>query len=1446
MKYFLFFIAFFFSLTIVSQKDSSSSAIKELLEYQVTPLNKLNTRRSEFSPVKYGKGIVFVSEQKEDLIHLESTDADGHPYLDLYYSEKNDEGKYSKKKSYTKGLNTNFHDGPVSFSADLNEAYLTRTGYVVKDENYVNQSKLYFLKRKGSHWGNPEKFIFDSDEYSLGHASVSKDGRFLFFSSDMPGGFGGTDIYVCERKGDTWEKPKNLGPKINTSGMELFPHLRRDGILFYSSNKLNGIGGLDIFSAEEVNGEWILLRNEGLGINSPSDDFGIYFADSANGYFSSNRQGTDDIFSFYFEKKQFDFEGYVLNSNDTGDVAIDIKIDLKDKNGNPISSIRTGKNGYFKFSNLKTNESVLIDIDETDGMFNNKLKYYLTDKKRSIIRETQSDEENKFVFRNLTQDAFSGLKSEEAEDEKIISGKLFFNATQSPLANIKIVAKDEGGKILDEATTDANGKFVFSKIPPGTSILIELAEQDTQLPPNTEIALKNLKEKTIKIIKTGSDGKFSMNLLRKESIEISDLIENDTPFTLAFNAFVYDDNNNTIPKLKVTLKDENGNVIATQVTDGKGKVTFKKLDPDKNYLMDFDESDTRLAGYAKIVLKGDDGKIIKEVYKNAKGFEYQILKGDRAGLTEIKEEDTEFKLLFKALVYDEAMNLLPNLKVTLKDENGKVVYKDSTDKNGKIVFNKLFADKSYIIEFDESDTRLGNIKKIIIKSENSKTVKEIVRSEKGFVYKILSGEKAQLADLEVEDAPLTFIFKALVYDETLKLIPNLIVYLKDESGKLVFTDTTDANGKIVFNQLFADKNYHIEFDENDVRLKSVKKVVLKSENNKTIKEIIRAEKGFIYQILKGDLPILDDSDANDLTFDLELKAIVCDETMKIIPNLVIYLKDENGKLISTKSTDNNGRINFKDIISNKNYIIEFDEKDERLKMISKIIIKSVNNKIVKEIIRSEKGFVFNALKGENPELYNADEKDTNFDFELKAIVYDEYMKFIPDLMIYLKDENGNLISKKITDKEGKVNIQELASGKNYVIEFDENDNRLRSISKIIIKSLNNKIVREVVRKNNEFKYALLSGDKILLKDTDVADEDIKIRFKAFVYDENNNILSRLTVYLKDEKGNLVATDTTTMYGSINFNEALANQNFSVNFDEKDTRLKSLQKIVIRTQDGKSIREIKRTTSGFVLNLLKADKTFIISEDVADDINIKLDFKATVLGDDNKILKNLAVYLKNEKGILIKTDTTDNLGKINFLDLLANQSHIVEFDENNPEIKNVKHIFIKSENGKIIREINRSNNGFEYKITKVVVNDANEYSVNDLLNLPVDSIEKFFKNQVKIKENIAYKLGDVSVSLADQSYLDKIILLMKKSSKLQLEISGYADSRSSEKVNMVITEKRAASAAKYVTTKGIDKNRITTIGYGESKLKNKCPDFSECTEEQHAENRRTEYRLIVKE
>lgn len=860
-----FFIVYclLFSYFSNGQNSVTVDAKDKLVEYELTPLNKINTKKSEFAAVKYGEGIVFVGEQKEDLVNLEATDVDGHPYLDLFFSKK-EEGKFTKKKIFSRSTNTSYHDGPISFSADLNEAYLTRTQYhVERNKEFVNQSKLYFMKKKGSSWAKPTKFIYDSDEYSLGHASVSKDGKYLFFASDMPGGYGGTDLYVCERTGDSWSKPINLGSSVNSLGNELFPHMRRDGMLFFSSDKHMGFGGLDVFSATQVEGKWKLNRNEGLGINSPADDFGIYFADSVNGFVSSNRNGSDDIFSFVFTQKYIEFEGFVLNSKDLFDPSQDLKLELKDSLGNPIATTRTDKDGYFKFGSLKTNEKYLVDIDENDSLFSNMKHYYFADKNHSIVRVSGANSGDKFVFKNLPNDPNS-LPDMDLDDDKTLAGNLLFNDNPSlPISNSKIVAKDKYGNVIDEATTNQFGAFVFTKIPPGESILIEIVESDSLLAPGTKIYLTNNKGKTLLTTTANNDGKFSLSLLNKEKTSISEMLVEDSDISLSFMATIYNEDNVTIPNLKVFLKDESGKILSTQTTDGNGKIKFNKLMGDQNYVVEFDESDTRLNKYKKIIIRSDDGKTTREIYRNQQGFEYHVLKGDKSKVSEMLVEDTKIELNFKATVYTEDNVSIPNLKVILKDEAGKVISSQTTDGNGKIRFNKLMGDQNYIVAFDEDDSRLSKYKKIIIKSDDGKTTREIIRTEKGFEYHILKGEKTNISELSVDDTEMLLDFKTTVYDENKNPIPNLIVYLKDENRSLIKSDTTDGNGKIKFDKLLAEKSYVIEFNEDDARLANIKKITLKSADGKIVKEIYRNEKGFEFHILKGEENELTDIYIND-------------------------------------------------------------------------------------------------------------------------------------------------------------------------------------------------------------------------------------------------------------------------------------------------------------------------------------------------------------------------------------------------------------------------------------------------------------------------------------------------------------------------------------------------------------------------------------------------------
>lgn len=145
----------------------------------------------------------------------------------------------------------------------------------------------------------------------------------------MPGGFGGKDIWMSEKQGESWGLQKNLGPDINTSRNELYPSYKSDSTLFFSSDGLPGFGGLDIYSAKKIDTKWILLRNEGLNLNSSKDDFGITFLNDSAGYFSSDRtggKGKDDIYSFNYKSKSIVVDGIVLLTEDISDAAKNKKL----------------------------------------------------------------------------------------------------------------------------------------------------------------------------------------------------------------------------------------------------------------------------------------------------------------------------------------------------------------------------------------------------------------------------------------------------------------------------------------------------------------------------------------------------------------------------------------------------------------------------------------------------------------------------------------------------------------------------------------------------------------------------------------------------------------------------------------------------------------------------------------------------------------------------------------------------------------------------------------------------------------------------------------------------------------------------------------------------------------------------------------------------------------
>lgn len=260
---------------------------------------------NNFSPTFYREGIVFLSDKPFKGLSRSKSDWTGKRYLDLFYAEKTDKGNWIDPEPLRGNVDGRFNEGPAVFTSDNNTMFFTRNNYlsnkVEKNKKNVNVLKIFRADRENGEWKVKGAMPFNSDDYSVCHPAINSQGNVIIFSSDIPWGYGGMDLYMVRFEGNnTWSKPVNLGAAVNTEGNEVFPFLQNDSTLYFSSNGHSGLGALDIYISHFADGEWQQAENLNAPVNSSHDDFG-FIIDSAdvNGFLSSNRYGNiDKIFSF--------------------------------------------------------------------------------------------------------------------------------------------------------------------------------------------------------------------------------------------------------------------------------------------------------------------------------------------------------------------------------------------------------------------------------------------------------------------------------------------------------------------------------------------------------------------------------------------------------------------------------------------------------------------------------------------------------------------------------------------------------------------------------------------------------------------------------------------------------------------------------------------------------------------------------------------------------------------------------------------------------------------------------------------------------------------------------------------------------------------------------------------------------------------------------------------
>jgi len=270
--------------------------------YTVKKMDIFNSRRSDFSPMLYGDAFdqLYFTSTRNEAVGDELSGITGTKAGDIFYSQKDDKGKWGKPETIESGLNTEFDEGACCFSTDQREMYLTQC---VTDPSYPRYATIAVAQRSDAAWGKATKMEITKDTLSsYAHPAISPDGQWLYFVSDMPGGKGGLDIWRIRLTSAGLGGVENVGAPINTPGDEMFPTFRPNGDLYFSSDGHPGMGGLDVFIATVGSNGRYQLEHPGYPLNSHGDDFGLTFEGVKNrGFFSSNRdngRGFDHIYSF--------------------------------------------------------------------------------------------------------------------------------------------------------------------------------------------------------------------------------------------------------------------------------------------------------------------------------------------------------------------------------------------------------------------------------------------------------------------------------------------------------------------------------------------------------------------------------------------------------------------------------------------------------------------------------------------------------------------------------------------------------------------------------------------------------------------------------------------------------------------------------------------------------------------------------------------------------------------------------------------------------------------------------------------------------------------------------------------------------------------------------------------------------------------------------------------
>ncbi|WP_299554287.1 OmpA family protein [Seonamhaeicola sp.] len=392
-------------LNFSKDEDFINSIFNAKQQYFLADVN-FNSKYADFGAYEHDGTIYFASSRDEGVSSKHIYGWNGEPFLDIYATGNRTDSIVDHKSRIKGDVNSVFHEGPITMTKDGKTMYFSRNDYnkntLGNDQYGITNLKIYKASLIEGEWTNIEELSFNDHSYSNGHPALSHDETKLYFASDRPGGYGGSDIYYVDIKDNgSYGTPQNAGKIINTDKNERFPFVNSEGTLFFASDGHPGLGLLDIFgTVSDKNNQVISVLNLGVPVNSSKDDFSFFMSeDGLSGFFASNRNGgvgSDDIYA-YDRIPQLIIEGTITDANTNAPVT-NALVTLKDANGNKIADLISDEDGHYEI-NIDRDADYIVDtrkenyVDHTQNVTSKGIKNSVTRLTTNIRLEPVSIED---------------------------------------------------------------------------------------------------------------------------------------------------------------------------------------------------------------------------------------------------------------------------------------------------------------------------------------------------------------------------------------------------------------------------------------------------------------------------------------------------------------------------------------------------------------------------------------------------------------------------------------------------------------------------------------------------------------------------------------------------------------------------------------------------------------------------------------------------------------------------------------------------------------------------------------------------------------------------------------------------------------------------------------------------------------------------------------------